>query len=189
MQVKLQGHGMIVSKRLSDHVNEHVARIERMLPGIEEMRVEFKRNSSKITPPRTVQITVRRKSTVLRAEEQHTDPLKAFDVALEALFQRIERFKGRRILNKRGAGAEAEDLLADLAMSETEAAEWAQTAEPARLLRIKTFSVVPMSAEEAIEQMELLGHTFFAFMSDEDRCVKVVYRRKAGDYGLLQPEK
>lgn len=188
MQVKLQGHGMIVSKRLSDHVTEHVARIERMLPGIEEMRVEFKRNSSKITPPRTVQITVRRKSTVLRAEEQHTDPLKAFDVALEALFQRIERFKGRRILNKRGAGAEADELIADIA-AQTAPAEPAEPVEPVKLLRIKTFSVVPMSAEEAIEQMELLGHTFFAFMSDEDRCVKVVYRRKAGDYGLLQPEK
>ena len=182
MQVKLQGHGMIVSKRLSDHVNERITRLERMLPGIEELRVEFKRNSSKIMPPRTVQITVRRKRTVLRAEEQDADPLKAFDVALEALLQRVERFKGRHILNKRN-GIVDEDLFTDLT------APPAEPVEPSKVLRIKTFSTIPMSPEEAIEQMELLGHAFFAFMSDDDHCVKIVYRRNAGDYGLLQPEK
>jgi len=182
MQIKLQGHGMIVSKRLSDHVEDRIGRLDRMLPGIEELRVEFKRNSSKVMPPRTVQITVRRKRTILRAEEQNADPLKAFDEALAALEQRVERFKTRRTTYKR---SEPDD---DALFQEAGEAI-AAPVEPARILRIKTFSKVPMSIAEAIEQMELLGHSFFAFVSDEDDAVKVVYSRIDGGYGLLQPEK
>jgi len=164
MQIKLQGHGMIVSKRLSDHVEERIGRLDRMLPGIEELRVEFKRNSSKVMPPRTVQITVRRKRTILRAEEQNADPLKAFDEALAALEQRVERYKTRRTLYKR---TEPED---DALFQESTEEAVVAPAEPARILRIKTFSKVPMSIAEAIEQMELLGHSFFAFVSDDDHC-------------------
>ncbi len=176
---------MIVSKRLTDHVNEQVKNLERFLPGIEELRVEFKRNSIKTMPPRTVQITARRKHTLLRAEEQDPDPLKAFDIALESLHRRIERYKGREILNKHN-GVDETLLTAEVFPFEAEAEEEEAINE---VLRIKTFSVVPMSSEEAIEQMEMLGHTFFAFMSDEDNCVKIIYRRRTGGYGLLQPEK
>ena len=185
MQIKLQGHGMIVSKRLTDHVNEQVKNLERFLPGIEELRVEFKRNSVKTMPPRTVQITVRRKRALLRAEEQDTDPLKAFDIALESLQRRIERYKGREILNKHN-GVDETLLTAEAFPVEAQDEE---EDEVKKVLRIKTFSAVPMSVGEAIEQMELLGHTFFAFMNDEDACVKIVYQRKTGGYGLLQPEK
>lgn len=182
MQIRLQGHGMIVSKRLSDHVENRIGRLDRMLPGIEELRVEFKRNSSKVLPPRTVQITIRRKRTILRAEEQNSDPLKAFDEALAALEQRVERYKTRRVEFDH---AEAGEILADALAAEIVAVP----AEPARVLRIKTFSNVPMSIAEAIEQMELLGHSFFAFVSDENAAVNVVYSRIDGGYGLLQPEK
>ena len=58
-----------------------------------------------------------------------------------------------------------------------------------RVVRIKNFTTVPMGTDEAIEQMELLGHDFFVFMHADDGTVKVVYRRKSGDYGMLQPEK
>ena len=103
-------------------------------------------------------------------------------ISLEALLQRVERFKGRHILNKRN-GIVDEDLFTDLT------APPAEPVEPSKVLRIKAFSTIPMSPEEAIEQMELLGHAFYSFMSDDDHCVKIVYRRNAGDYGLLQPEK
>ena len=58
-----------------------------------------------------------------------------------------------------------------------------------KLVRTKSFTTVPMGTDEAIEQMELLGHDFFVFMHADDGTIKVVYRRKSGDYGMLQPEK
>lgn len=186
MQISVQGHGMLVSKRLSDHVNERAARLDRYLPGAEELRVEFKRNSAKDDTPRTVQLTVRRKRAILRVEEQDGDPYKAFDTALDTLYHRIARFKGRRSDRKRNGGSPDDELL------NAEAVPVAVDEDnyPAeQIVRIKSFSVVPMSVEEAVEQMELVSHDFYVFMHDEDNTVKVVYRRKTGGYGLLQPEK
>lgn len=186
MQISVQGHGMLVSKRLSDHVDERAARLDRYLPGAEELRVEFKRNSAKDDSPRTVQLTVKRKRAILRVEEQDADPYKAFDTALDTLYQRIARFKGRRADRKRNGGSPDDD------MQNAEAVPVAVEEDgysPEKLVRIKTFSVVPMSVEEAVEQMELVSHDFYVFMHEEDDTVKVVYRRKTGGYGLLQPEK
>ncbi len=189
MQVFVQGHSMNVSQRLDKYVRNKTERLQRYLPGVEEVRVEFTRQSAKSDVPKSVELTVRRRSTLLRVEEQDADPFTAFDLALEKMYQRIARYKGRRIDRKRSGAvalAEDEELLTAEALPIEEAPP---AAPPPKLVRIKTFQIVPMSVEEAIEQMELLGHDFFVFVHSDDSIVKVVYRRKGGDYGLLQPEK
>jgi len=191
MQVSVQGHSMNVSQRLDKYVRNKTERLQRYLPGVEEVRVEFTRQSAKSDVPKSVELTVRRRSTLLRVEERNADPFTAFDLALEKMYHRIARYKGRRIDRKRSGAVEvaAEDeelLTAEALPIEAEA----QPVAPApKLVRVKTFQVVPMSVDEAIEQMELLGHDFFVFVHSDDGMVKVVYRRKSGDYGLLQPEK
>ncbi len=180
MQVFVQGHSMNVSQRLDKYVRNKTERLQRYLPGVEEVRVEFTRQSAKSDVPKSVELTV---------EEQDADPFTAFDLALEKMYQRIARYKGRRIDRKRSGAvalAEDEELLTAEALPIEEAPP---AAPPPKLVRIKTFQIVPMSVEEAIEQMELLGHDFFVFVHSDDSMVKVVYRRKGGDYGLLQPEK
>jgi len=191
MQVSVQGHSMNVSQRLDKYVRNKTERLQRYLPGVEEVRIEFTRQSAKSDVPKSVELTVRRRSTLLRVEEHNADPFTAFDLALEKMYHRIARYKGRRIDRKRSGAApiaaEDEELLTAEALP-IEAEE--QPAMPApKLVRVKTFQVVPMSVDEAIEQMELLGHDFFIFVHSDDGMVKVVYRRKSGDYGLLQPEK
>ncbi len=102
------------------------------------------------------------------------------------MYQRIARYKGRKI-DKARAGEIA---------PEGESMEHAETlpieAPPAtptpKLVRIKTFPVMPMRVDDAIDQMELLSHDFYVFMHEEDSVIKVVYRRKEGGYGLLQPD-
>ncbi|BCX02833.1 MAG: ribosomal subunit interface protein [Candidatus Roseilinea sp.] len=191
MQVSVQGHNMNVSQRLDKYVRNKTERLQRYLPGVEDVRVEFTRQSTKSDVPKSVELTVRRRGTLLRVEEQDPDPFKAFDFALEKMYQRIARYKGRRIDRKRSGAAalttEDEELLMAEALPIEE--EVPPAAPPPKLVRVKTFQIVPMSVEEAIEQMELLGHDFFVFVHSDDGRVKVVYRRKGGDYGLLQPEK
>jgi len=191
MQVSVQGHSMNVSQRLDKYVRNKTERLQRYLPGVEEVRVEFTRQSAKSDVPKSVELTVRRRSTLLRVEERNADPFIAFDLALEKMYQRIARYKGRRIDRKRSGAApltaEDEELLTAEALPIEEEAPPAAPAP--KLVRIKTFQIVPMSVDEAIEQMELLGHDFFVFVHSDDGMVKVVYRRKSGDYGLLQPEK
>lgn len=191
MQVSVQGHSMNVSQRLYKYVRNKTERLQRYLPGVEEVRVEFTRQSAKSDVPKSVELTVRRRSTLLRVEERNADPFIAFDLALEKMYQRIARYKGRRIDRKRSGAApltaEDEELLTAEALPIEEEAPPAVPAP--KLVRIKSFQIVPMSVDEAIEQMELLGHDFFVFVHSDDGMVKVVYRRKSGDYGLLQPEK
>jgi putative sigma-54 modulation protein len=188
MQISILGHSMNVSQRLDKYVRGKAERLQRYLPGIEEVRVEFTRQSTKRDVPKCVELTVRRRHTLLRVEEQNADPLVAFDLALEKMYHRIARYKGRRIDRKRSSVPEIED--AELLAAESLPIAEAEAVPPApKLVRIKTFQIVPMSIEEAIEQMELLGHDFFVFVHADDDRVKVVYRRKDGNYGLLQPEK
>ncbi len=186
MQISVQGHGMLIDTKLSDHIKHRSGRLDRYLPGAEELRVEFKKTNAKEEAPRTVQLTVKRKRAVLRVEEHHADPKEAFDTALDKLYQRIARYKGKRSDLKRHALSVDEELMkAEAVPVEIEAI----SDDDEKVVRVKSFSVVPMSVEEAVEQMELVGHDFYVFMHEEDDTIKVVYRRKQKNYGLLQPER
>ena len=68
------------------------------------------------------------------------------------------------------------------------AAEEEATEEASRITRVKRFTMTPMDEEEAVDQMELLGHDFFVFFNSSSSQINVVYRRRGGDFGLIQPE-
>lgn len=193
MELTVQGHGFNVPEKLETHIRNKATRLNRYLPGIEDVRVELRQPGAKRDLPKTVQLTVRRKRTLLRVEESNGDPYTAFDSALDKMYARIARYKGRRTDQRQDGtptDAEletAEALPARIRELTPEEADGEDV--EAKVVRSKTFTIVPMSVEEAVEQMELLGHDFFVFMHDADAKTKVIYRRKDGDYGLLQPEK
>lgn len=186
MQVTIQGHSMNVSQRLDKYVRNKTEKLDRYLPGIEEVRVEFTRQSAKADAPKEVELTVRRKRTLLRVEVQNNDPFAAFDSALEKMYQRIARYKGRKI-NKTRAGEITPDS-DGIELAEDVPIEAPPAAPDPKVVRIKTFAVLPMKVDDAIDQMELLSHDFYVFVHEDDSVIKVVYRRKEGSYGLLQPD-
>ncbi len=191
MQISIHGHSMNVSQRLEKYVRAKTEKLERYLPGVEEVRVLIARQSAKAGAPKVVELTVRRKRTLLRAEERDADVFKAFDNALDNMLQRAARLKSRRIDKKRLAKAgtivDTEDDEFD--HLDVHMADAPDAVPAPKLLRIKTFEMSPMSVEDAIDHMELVSHDFYVFTHDEDNGVKVVYRRKEGGYGLLQPAK
>lgn len=187
MELTIQGHGWDISRRFEDYVHRKADRLDRYLPGIDDVRVEVTRESAKEDAAKALQLTVRRRRTLLRVEERDPDLFKAFDEALDKMYHRIARYKGRRTDRKRAGNLAEED--ADLVEAEALPIDIGEDeAREQRVVRVKTFPITPVSVDEAIEQMELLGHDFFVFIHSDDSAVKVVYRRKSGDYGLLQPE-
>jgi ribosomal subunit interface protein len=120
-----------------------------------------------------VEVTVKNKGMIYRAEETSKDMLVSFDDAVSALVRQINKNKTR--LEKRlKAGA----------------FEGAAAVEPEASygeVRRKRFSVKPMSVDEAILQMNLLGHEFFTFLDEESEIISVVYKRSGGGYGVLEP--
>ena len=128
---------------------------------------------------------MRANGTLLRAEERDDDMQAALDLALDKLQRRIERFKGRNHA-KKGRTHLGAALAPD---SVVESAEEDAEAPPIRpIVRTKRFPMQPMQREDAVEQMELLGHSFFVFWDADTKHMSVLYRRSDGNYGLLEPE-
>jgi putative sigma-54 modulation protein len=127
------------------------------------------------------QITIRGKNLLLRSEERADDIFAAFDVAMDKIERQIDRYKGKKYRG-RGDGRSAAEVVPQPEM------EIEPDLEPI-IVRRKKFSMVPMNEAEAIEQMKLLGHdNFFLFFDGEANKVKVLYRRRNGTYGLIEPE-
>jgi putative sigma-54 modulation protein len=178
MEVSIHGRNLEITPRLQEYVEGKVSRLDRYLPDIGKIRVDLTvENTRSAADSQVAQFTVHSKRTILRAEERSDDIFASIDAVLDKLHRQIERFKGKRQQRIRSA---------EVAVTvETE-----ETEEPpaGEIVRVKRFEVWPMNPQEAIEQMELVGHDFFLFFNAEEAAINVVYRRQDGNYGLLQPE-
>jgi putative sigma-54 modulation protein len=174
--------------RLTDNTREYVekkaAKLERHLPGIDEIRIELThaKAARSVTDRQVAQLTVRGKKFILRTEERSDDLHAAFDAALDKIQRQIERYKGKHY-HGRGDGRSAADVV------EQEELPLDETGELLPLIaRRKKFIILPMTEDEAVEQMRLLGHdNFFIFFNAEQNSIQVLYRRRNGAYGLIQP--
>lgn len=180
MQVMIQGKNMQVTDRLREYVESKVDKLDRFLPTITEARMELASEKTRSAEDRQVaQLTIHGKGILLRSEERSADMFTSVDMVMDKMRRQIDRYKDKRRGRKRSAQAELE---LEQAFDEEE------SALDGRIVRTKRFRVTPMDPEEAVEQMELLGHSFFVFYNVDDGQLNVVYRRRDGDYGVLQPE-
>ncbi len=190
MEIVVRGRNVNVTERVQEYVEKKVGKLERYLPIIDEARMELSQEDTRSAQHRMIaQLTVRSRGRVLRAEERDQDVFAAIDLVTEKMQRQITRFKDR--LYSRGQVRGAETVrVPEVAEPAVEVdVEMVAEAEPVgSIVRTKTFLVTPMNPEEAIEQMELLGHDFFVFYNSETDGINVLYRRRSGDYGLLQPE-
>ncbi|MGB3905209.1 MAG: ribosome-associated translation inhibitor RaiA [Anaerolineae bacterium] len=178
MELTITGKNMEISDRIREYVDKKAGRLDRYLRGIDDASLELTRQSAKSAEDRHIaQLTVRVKGTILRAEERAADVFTAFDAVMDKMYRQIIRYKTRR----RGrARAQGEELQPPIEEYEEEA--------PRQIVRSKRFVVLPMDEEEAAEQMELLGHDFFLFLSASTGELNIIYRRWDGNYGLIEPE-
>jgi putative sigma-54 modulation protein len=185
MDILIHSRNMEVTDRLRDYVNNKTQRLDRYMPGIRELSVDLAEENTKSAVERYVaQITLRdERGTILRAEERTNDMFSSVDAVVDKLYRQINRYRGKKRSNRRGSQeSEFEPLPVESLLMEEEAEEGYE------VVRRKRFSLQPMGVEEAIEQMELLGHDFFVFFNPEEEAVNVIYRRHDGNYGLLLPE-
>ena len=176
MEVSIFARNLEVTPRLSEYVEQKVGKLDRYLPWIEDARIDLTVENTRSAAHRQVaQLTVRVRGTILRAEERTQDMFASIDAVLDKMYRQIARYKGKRQDRWQAA---TEVLPIEEPVEET----------GGEIVRVKRFDVRPMAPEEAIEQMELLGHSFYVFLNADEDAINVVYRREDGDYGLLQPE-
>lgn len=176
MDVSVFTRNMEMTPHLSEYVDQKVEKLDRYLPSIDEARMDLTVENTRNAAHRQVaQLTVRVRGKILRAEERTQDMFASIDAVLDKMYRQIARYKGKR---QDRVHAVAEELDTGEAVEET-------TGE---IVRVKRFDVLPMVPEEAIEQMELLGHSFYVFLNADEGAINIVYKRGDGNYGLLQPE-
>lgn len=183
MQIIIKGKNVEITEWLREYVEKKIGRLDKYLPTLSEARVELAVQKAKSASDRQVaQITIRSNGTILRAEEKSDDMFASIDAVADKLYRQVARFKEKR--ERRGRAVYGESVT----VQEDEVENVIEEDEEPAVVRVKRFLVRPMTEEEAIEQMELLGHDFFLFYNADSDSMNVVYRRKDGNYGLLQPE-
>jgi putative sigma-54 modulation protein len=186
LAIEIYGRNLEVTERIQDYVTKKVGKLDRYLPGIEEARVDlaYAKSARSADDRQVAQITVRGKGFILRSEERADDIFAAIDTALEKIQRRIERFKGKHYRG-RGDGKAAAAVVATETIEEIE--EETNELGPV-IARRKRFALVPMDETEALDQMSLLGHeNFFVFFNANTNTINVLYRRRDGTYGLIEP--
>jgi putative sigma-54 modulation protein len=186
VSITIHGREMEVKPKVQEYVEKKVGKLDRYLPVIREARVDLTElKSARASGDRYIaQLTIPLKGSMLRAEERNSDLFAAIDTVLDKMNRQIERYKGKHYRG-RGDGHSAAEVAAE---------ETAPVAEPEEersviVMRRKQFLLTPMSEAEAIEQMQLVSHdSFFVFFNAASNRVNVLYRRRDGNLGLIDPE-
>ncbi len=184
IHVDVQARNVPLTEPIRKHIEQRAGKLDHYLPLIEEAYVEltFHKSARNANDRNVTQITVRGKGLLLRTEERADEVLSAFDSALDKLHRQIDRYKGKHYHSRgadRSASRPEEELVAPDETGEL----------PDLIAKRKQFRIYPMNELEAIEQMKLLGHdNFFIFYNGETSKINVLYRRRDGSYGLIEPE-
>jgi len=174
VQLRVKGRGVEVTDALRSYAEKRLGRLERQLPDPEiELQLSAENNPS-IRDSHVAEATIRTKGPVLRARESSHDMRASIDQLVDKLERQVTRYREKRGRRRR-ASRQATD-------------EGIPMPEEPQIVRTKQFAVKPMTAEEAVLQLELVGHDFFVFRDADSNEVHVVYRRRQGGYGLIEPQ-
>jgi len=179
MELQITGQNIELSPAVRRYIERKLGRLNRHLPNIIASKVEIVAEKTKSPQQHyLVQVTLDSSGTLLRGEERGEDLFTAIDKVAAIMKRQIEHYKGK--LYEKGRGS---------SLARSEFSEGMETTEPPRkVVKVKRFAVKPMSVAEAIDQMELLGHDFFLFFNANTEEINLLYRRKDGNYGLIEPE-
>ncbi len=196
MELQIRSNGTKVSDGMREFIDRRMAKLDRLAEHVVdahlELRTEESRTGAEIT---TAQLTLRTGRHVLRAEERDAEAARAVDAAIDKLISQVRKYNDKKVSRrKRGAvpATMVDDVEATLVVDELPGAVATGVAvadedEVEAVVRIKRFPMKPMLVDEAIDQMNLVGHDFFLFHNVDEDQFNVLYRRRDGSFGLLMP--
>lgn len=178
MNYNIRGENLEITPALREYVEKKVGKLEKYFDTTPTSDVNVKmtvQNNKHI-----IEVTIPMPQLLLRAEETHNDMYAAIDLVVEKLERQIRKHKTKVNRKFRQEGSVKYMFKTDLDDENEESDE-------IKIVRTKRFNLKPMDAEEAVLQMDMLGHNFFVFSNAESGETNVVYRRKDGKYGLIEP--
>lgn len=178
----VRGENIEVTEAIRDYVEKKVGKLERYFSDSPEATVHV---NLKVYTEKTakVEVTIPLPYLVLRAEETSPDLYASIDLVVDKLERQIRKFKTKINRKSRETGRNNTKAAVCLVGEETE-----ETPSELDIVRTKRLSLKPMDSEEAVLQMNMLGHNFFIFEDAETNGTSIVYRRKDGKYGLIETD-
>ncbi|MHA2620550.1 MAG: ribosome hibernation-promoting factor, HPF/YfiA family [bacterium JZ-2024 1] len=179
MNLKIKGKNAELDDAVREYVQRKIDRLGRLYQRIiGDIDIEFSRQKNRVKAEGTLSVP----QAVIRAEETGQGPTEAFDLLMDKLERQLRRYKKLKRERRREVVS-----LRQLSANAPAEAEEKEPGENFQIVRRKMIDLKPMPPEEAIYQMELLGHDFFLFLNSQTDKLNVVYRRKDGKFGLISP--
>jgi putative sigma-54 modulation protein len=177
VRLQVKGKNVEVTDSIREYAEEKLSKLERQLadPTRVELELAVERNPS-ISQNHVAEATIWTKGPILRAREASADHKASIDQLVDKLERQVKRYREKR--RSRRSQPSAAGMPEDAIPID----------EEPRIVKSKQFAIKPMSPEEAVLQLELVGHDFFVFQNADSGEVNVVYRRRDGAYGLIEPQ-
>ncbi|MGB9866325.1 MAG: ribosome hibernation-promoting factor, HPF/YfiA family [Bacillota bacterium] len=169
MRLNVRSKDLEITQAMRDYLEKRLSKLDRLIDQEFTAQVEFNVQRGR----HRVEVTLPLNGMLIRAEEIAGDVYSSIDLVTDKLERQIDKYKAR--FNRK---PRAQDLTP----------QTAEEQEAPKVVKVKKFAFKPMSVDEAILQMNLLGHDFFIFQNAETEAISVLYRRKDGNYGLIEPE-
>ena len=175
MRISITGTNIEISEYLSDLVNKKMLKLERYFPQdtVAQVTLSVERNRH------IVEVTIPFPGGIIRGEEVTGDMYASIDNVIDKLEKQIIKHRTRLEKNLRLDALKTPEII--------EGEELEDEYEP-RIVKVKRFDMKPMTVEEAMLQLELLGHSFYVFTNAETNDINVIYQRRDGNFGLIEPE-
>lgn len=175
MHVNVRGKNIEVTNALRDYVVKKIGKLQKYFENLQEAQAML----SVVKGRHIIEVTMPLNGMLLRGEEESEDMYSSVDQVMEKLEKQIEKYKTRLSRKARTNGNKAGAAGGD-------GGKWEE--DDRKIVKTKRFTIKPMRTDEAIMQMDLLGHDFFVFINSETDETNVVYKRRDGFYGQIEPE-
>ena len=175
MRFIITGRNMVVTEGLREAVEEKLGKLDKFFASETEVHVTLSVQKEQ----QKIEVTIPVKGNIIRSEQESDDMYVSIDLVEEVIERQLRKYKNKLVAKNQEGNNFSKTLF------ETE--ESIEDDE-VKIVRTKRFGIKPMYPEDACVQMELLGHNFFVFFNAENEEVNVVYKRKDGSFGLIEPE-
>ena len=174
MRYTISGKNIEVTEALKNIVMDKLGKLERYFTPETEIIVTMSVEKER----QKIEVTIPVKGNIIRSEQVSNDMYVSIDLVEEVIERQLRKYKNKLVARQQGGGNFQKEFL------EKEVDD-----QEVKIIRSKKFDIKPMYPEDACVQMELLGHNFFAFVNAETDDISVVYKRKGGTYGIMEPDR
>ncbi|PNZ35192.1 ribosome hibernation-promoting factor, HPF/YfiA family [Mammaliicoccus vitulinus] len=184
IRFEIHGENITVTDPIRNYIEDKVSKLERYFTNIPEAIAHVKIKTYQDSRSK-IEVTIPLKDVTLRAEERHEDLYAGIDLITSKLERQVRKYKTKVNRKYRDKGRE-KDIFAAGGDSTSDESEDNDSDNEIEIIRSKQFALKPMDSEEAVLQMNLLGHDFYIFTDAETDETSIVYKRKDGKYGLIE---